>query len=495
MLSLRHETNSDLLRQAALLLDNENKRLLKENVKLRKEISFLRGDPPPPVQQSLQNLEDQLAANNRRLFGPSSEKLVKPSVKEKKARKKQTGHGPRVQPGLPIEEKVHVLDEADMQCPKCGGHLSEIVGQFEQSEEITIVSRKIVLVKHKRQKYKCTCQACIETAIGPTKLIPGGRYSVEFAVETAIDKYLDHLPLTRQSKRMLRQGLKVDSQTLWDQIQALGTKLKPVADAIKEKILNSSVVFADETSWRMLNTGTKKWQLWAIANSDLVYYHADPSRSKGTAAKLLGEYDGILMSDGYAVYKSLARDAPQMNLDGSGGHKIISANCWAHVRRKFVDIEKNYPRQCDKILRLIGTLYKLEHKAKNETERILIRNKRSRKVINAIKKWMNNQSCLPESGLAKAINYMNKLWSGLTAFLKNPEIPLDNNQVERAMRGPVLGRKNHLGSKSKLGAEMTSVFYTIIESAKLCGVEPKEYLLKAAKAIIQNPSEILLPSS
>jgi transposase len=117
--------------------------------------------------------------------------------------------------------RVILIGDGDKICPKCGGGLQVWAGQFEQSDEIDVVERSYRIVRHKRQKYRCQCGECIDTALGPDKLLPGGRYSVDFAISVAIGKYADHLPLARQSRMMARDGLLIDTQTLWDQIFVL----------------------------------------------------------------------------------------------------------------------------------------------------------------------------------------------------------------------------------------------------------------------------------
>ena len=207
VLDLEREEDPKILRQAAKLLVGENKRLLDRVVALTNENLALKGASPSDLQLRLAQLEAQLAVRNKLLFGRSSEKRPAPpaeGVPEKKAR---VGHGPREQPALPVVEKVFKLDDADLGCPKCGKRLSVFNGQFEESEEITVVERRFVLEKQRRQKYRCECNACIETAPGPLKLFPGARYSVDFAVEVAIAKYVDHNPLERQVRIMAREGL------------------------------------------------------------------------------------------------------------------------------------------------------------------------------------------------------------------------------------------------------------------------------------------------
>src|SRR5689334_24629591 len=133
----------------------------------------------------LAGLEQQLANLQRKVFGDSSEKRKKATSEERKS-EPQRGHGHRSQPALPIVEHVHVADEADKVCTACGGELSEWNGQFEESEEIDVIERRFVIKKHKRQKYRCRCGQCIETAPGPVKLFEGARYSSNFAIAVAV---------------------------------------------------------------------------------------------------------------------------------------------------------------------------------------------------------------------------------------------------------------------------------------------------------------------
>jgi len=154
------------------------------------------------------------------LVGTSSEKRpAGESAGDESGEKKPKGkgHGPRSQPRLRTVDEDHELQEPDKTCPSCGGELHEWEGQTEDSEEIDVITREFVIRKHRRKKYVCNCGGCVVTAPGPVKLTEGGRYSIDFAIEVAIGKYLDHLPLERQVRIMGREGLEVDSQTLWNQ--------------------------------------------------------------------------------------------------------------------------------------------------------------------------------------------------------------------------------------------------------------------------------------
>ncbi len=137
-------------------------------------------------------------------------------------------------------------------CNVCGGVLVPMGEQFEESEEITVIERKFVRTVHRRQKYRCACNACVVTAPAPERLIPGGRYSIDFAVDVVIAKYLDHLPLERQVRMMMREGLEVSSQTLWDQLWAAAGHLRPSYQAIRAHLSRFELLHADETHWPVL---------------------------------------------------------------------------------------------------------------------------------------------------------------------------------------------------------------------------------------------------
>jgi transposase len=144
-------------------------------------------------------------------------------------------------------EVVHELDELDQICPSCGGDLEPVQGQFEEADEIDVAERSFRIVRHKRQKYRCHCGEKIETALGLENLAPGGRYSIEFAVDFAIAKFADHLPLERQVRPMARDGPAVDSSTFWEQSWFLSHHLLPTYEANHADVLSSRVIAVDET--------------------------------------------------------------------------------------------------------------------------------------------------------------------------------------------------------------------------------------------------------
>lgn len=501
MIDLATESRPEVLRQVALLQQQENTKLQRRIGELVARLAELEGkDVTAALQLELVRLQEQLARANQKLFGRSSEQRPAAPGEETKAAAPppaapRRGHGPRPQPALPVVEVVHTLDPADQACTACGGALSAWEGQFEESEEIDVVAASYRVVRHRRQKYTCRCGGCVETALGPAKLVPGGRYSVDFAVSVAVAKYLDHLPLARQVRQMARAGLAVDTQTLWDQLLGLARPLGPSYEALHAHVLAAPVLGADETVWPLLEKGgAKRWYAWSVTAPDAVFYRVDPSRSARAAAEILAGYAGIVVCDGYGAYPTLAaqsRDGP--------GPGFTLAHCWAHVRRKLFECEPAFPEAAE-ALALIGQLYGVEAEARKaevadpRAHLAALRAERSRPLVAALRSWMLAQRALPQSGLGRALAYADGLWPGLVRFLDDPAIPLDNNATERALRGLVVGRKNHYGSKSLRGTEVAALFYSLLESAKLAGVDPAAYLAEATRRALACPGTVTLPS-
>jgi transposase len=496
MVGIDEIKDAEQLRQVAQLLDRENAKLHEKVRELARRIAELEGRDLAGSQLELAYLKELLAARERALFGAKSEKRAAPTAEPVAAdasaeQPPRRGHGPRQQAELPVVERPHELPEGERSCPACGGELTEMAGQSEDSEEITVVERRFHVVKHRRLKYRCACNGHVATAPAPERVSlfddgRAGRYSLEFAIEVAIDKYLDHLPLERQVRKMEREGLTIDSQTLWNQLEALGRRLAPAHEALRDRILLQPVVGADETWWRLMQgKGSKRWWAWSVTSTDAVFYRILDSRSQAAARELLGDYRGIVLADGYGAYQALAK----------GGAGFALAHCWAHVRRKLLEAEAHFPEPCRELLDTIGALYQVEREAGDQLElRARLRSQRSRTLVAELRAraFELRQATLPKSSLGEALGYLLGLWDGLVRFLDEPRIPLDNNATERALRGAVVGRKNHYGSRSQRGTEVAALFYSLIESAKLCRVEPKDYLQKAAVAAIRDRT-VLLP--
>jgi transposase len=476
---IAREKDIERLRTMAMSLLREHERLVARLAELHKQVTSAKGEAAGQLRLEIAALEAEIESRRKHIFQHKSEKRSGTAGEDGgETKPPQKGHGPREQPKLPVEEVVHDLDEADKTCPKCGGDLKAWDGQFEESEEIDVVERRYVIKKHKRKKYRCQCGSCIETAPAPRKLIEGGRYSVPFAISVAVDKYLDHLPLERQVRAMARLGLVVDSQTLFDQLWALYQLLLPAYRRLADVQRAEKLLFVDESRWPLLGVKGKgaepsKWHIWTLVSARAVYYEIYDGRDANSAEDLLADFQGHVMCDGHKAYESVAKAYPAIRL----------VQCWAHARRNFVECEKAFPTECATVLERIGKLYEIDGRAGEDAElRGRLRQTESRAVIEEIQKWILEVRCPPGSALAEAIGYMTNRWSRLTRFVEDPSLPLDNNPAERALRGPVLGRKNHYGSRSLRGTQVSALFYSLLESAKLVGIDPAAYLRGAVEA-------------
>lgn len=478
----------ETLRVENALLQKQVERLFERVAELLKRIHELEGGERRQLELQLKETTDELDRLRRQMFGESSERLGK--SKPSKSSKPQSGHGPREQLGLPEVPQVHDLPEDERVCDSCGGSLVEWLGQEEVSPEITVEARSYRYVMHTRKKYRCQCGACIKTAPSPRKLRPGALYSIDFAIDVAVSKYGYHLPLERQVRMMASEGLQIDSQTLWDQLDALAVHLEPSYLALRAHVLRQPFIGADETHWRLMGAGSKpsggkgkRWHVWAIISADAVSYQLHNSRSAEAAKAVLDGYEGTVLCDGYAAYDSLRKR----------GGKFRLAHCWAHMRRKFYELKEMHPNECSQVLDYIGQLYAIEAEIRSDSldERLEVRKQRSKPIVDHIRTWSYEVESLPQSALRKALVYMGGMWQGLQVFLDDPNVELDNNRVERSLRGVVLGRKNHLGSRSERGTQVAALFYSLVESARLNAIDPALYLRRAVDAELDGDAPLL----
>lgn len=481
-----------LLQKRVELLEAEVHSLHQKLLSARRELAQLRGqDAQQALEELVQELERAEAARRQRekeLFEAKSQS--EPPASEPKP--VQKGHGPRPQPKLAVLEQVHELEAEQRCCKVCGGEMVPMGEQFEELEEVTVLDRQYVVKVHKRRKYRCSCNSCVVTAPMPPRLIPGGRYSTDLAIQVAVSKYLDHAPLERQSREMDRHGLVVSTQTLWDQLEALARTAEPTAEALGRELIKAPVIHADETRWPLLDGKSSPWTVWSRCTPQIAHYTILGSKSTKAASPLFSGFEGIIVVDGYAVYEKPARAGPHLQL----------ANCWAHAARKFVECRDNFPLQCQKVLELIKALYEVERQVPGpfpgdepaQRLRAELREKFSRPLLSKIHDWACTEVGLPASELGQAVKYMLRRWGPLTVFASNPLVPLDNNAAERSLRGPVVGRKNHYGSKSKRGTEVAAVLYTLLETAKLNGLEPASYLRTVVERALRVPKTVTLPT-
>lgn len=477
---LRRERDIEQLRRVALAQQSQIETLLRVLRAKCDELATLKGSEEE-LQQTLALIED-LSRRAKTPPADDDDDAPQTTTGEKPARKKREHFGNTAQPKLPTVEQIFELDAADVTCPSCGGELAEMKGQFETSEMIDVVEVSYRVVQVKQQKYACTCGGCVETAPGPERATTGGRYSLDFAIKVVIDKYLDHIPLARQERILRRHGLTVTSQTLWDQLSVLGRRLESASRALLARVLAQPVIGLDQTGWpRLDGKGETPWQMWCLTAPGIVVHQIRDDKSANTFKSLIGDYRGVIVCDALKTHEAGAR----------GNDAIALAGCWAHVYRKFEEAEPDHP-EANLAMKWIGQLYDIDERAEGDlAKKAELRANESVEVIATMKTWLWSQATLKTLSIGNAAAYVVANWDRLTRFLQDARIPLDNNATERAIRGPVVGRKNHYGSKSRRGTEVAAIFYSLLETAKLHRVDPATYLRDAALADARG--EILLP--
>lgn len=468
-----------------------------ENVNKSLELEKAKKD-----QQSL-NLSDDLLLFKKMLFGKSSEKTkTNETATEKNTRKRSEQdlevHARSLAPEPKDFEINNDLEEVVLHHELTNEELSAIAieygydkesewecltGFYDESSEVDIKVESYIRKKHKRFKYRLKetkgsdCEVIV-TAKNALKLIPGGKYSIDFGLDVVTKKYLYHLPLERQRRQLESAGLEVGCRSLYSQCFFISCYLEEVTRKIKEEIKNSGLcLHLDETPWPINNNKQSDGYMWVMSNQAGSYYQFESTRSGRVAKELVGNYKGPVLTDGYGGYKNIFRK----------NENIVLSFCWSHVRRKFKDIEKNYPKETKEILEYINNLFLVERRAKDFEDLKILRKTESKPIIDKIKTWFyeTKKRVRKQSGLEKAINYSLNHWLGLVQFLKDEKIPLSNNEAERTIRTAVMGRKNFYGSKTINGADTASTIYTVIESCKKVELDPKKYLKMAVEKAIK----------
>jgi transposase len=486
---LEREKDIEELRRIALALNASNAQLLAQLRKKCSELEKLKGSKDE-LQQTLALIDTLTATTDKPPAAPSSPDGPAPAPRPPKP---PVRTGPTPQPRLPVVELHCTLDEADKACPSCGGGLRPMTGQFEESEMVDVVDVQYRVVKVKRQKYVCRCGSCVETALGPQRAAPGSRYSLALAVKTAVDKYAHQLPLARQVVIAAECGFEVTTQTLWDLVYRIGSLLSPTAQELLIRLLQRDVIGLDQTSWPRLDVaGQKPWQMWALTAGGPISGQQDSlpaiavhricdDKGAATFLDLVGPYSGVIVCDAATAHGSGARDAPGT---------IILAGCWAHVMRRFKEAAQNFPAAAD-ACDMIRELYDIDAKSTSVAQRAQLRHSESRALCERLLAWLQANTGPTVLSIHEAVNYTLKIWSRLTVFLDNPQVPLDNNTTERAFRRPVIGRNNYFGAKSRSGTNVAATFFSLLETCRLHDVNFADYL--TAACIAAERGSVLLP--
>jgi transposase len=457
--------------------------------------------------ERIERLQHLLRKLQRMQFGPRSERLPdeqlqfafeeveasladtqaeaekrSPDLRQKNTARRRAGRG-RLPAHLPRIEQV-LLPESTA-CPCCRGAMVEIGA--DTAERFDVLPAQFRVLVTKRPKYACrACQGVVVQVPAPARLIEGGMPTEAAVAQVLVARYADHLPLYRQAQGLARQGLEIGREVLAGWLGAAAFEVRPVVARLRQILLGSVRLFADETTMPVLDPGrgkTKKGFAWAIARDDrpwggteppAVVFHYAPGRGAEHARDLLAGYTGILQCDGYAGYKGLA--APQ---DGGEGATLVY--CWSHVRRGFFDLGKTKTAPiAEEALRRIAALYAIEDtiRGKPPDLRRATRQARSQPLVADLFAWLEQQlTRLPGSSpTAEAIRYALNHRDGLKRFLEDGRVEMDSNIVERAIRPLVLSRKNALFASGDDGGRRWADIASLVETCKLNGVNPQVYL-------------------
>ena len=357
---------------------------------------------------------------------------------------------------------------------------ARVVIGYEQSEQLDVEPAQYFVRVTKREKR--ACKACEEQGVRcaplPPRIIEKGLASDRVVIDTVVSKYLDHLPLYRQSAMLEREtGLEISRATLDGWVMRVGELLRPITGAMALELVSGTYIQADETpvgvqSDRVPGKNHQAY-LWQYSRpGSSVVFDFRVGRERAGPKRFLGNFEGILQSDGYAAY------------DHVGGPKMVHAACWAHARRKFFQAVELNPedQQAIGIVAQMDKLFELDQKAREQglsrEARHALRLEKAQRLLGEIKSQVEaaRSGALPKSVLAKACNYTLTLWTRLTRFLQYPELELSNNCAENAIRPIALGRKNwiHIGSE-EAGPRVAAII-SVVETCRRLSIPVRDYL-------------------
>ncbi|MGH7128482.1 MAG: IS66 family transposase, partial [Planctomycetaceae bacterium] len=445
---------------------------LKRNEKLQAEL----GEAHAEIRQLKADLFGR--KSEKRSSADRSNDLEDPHDRAAAGKKKKRGQQPG-RPGpprrdyshLPVrEELVDVPPEARV-CDHCGKPLAD-TGQTEDSEQIEI---EVVVYRRRtrRQRYRKTCNCGgtrTTTAPSPAKLIPKGRLGTSVWVHFLLEKFAAARPIQRTIEQLAWHGLELSAGTITGGLKRIEPLLAPIYAALRERNVQSAVHRADETRWHVFTEKQGKksqhWWLWVFAGEDSVVYVLDPSRSHEVPeSHFPPDAQGVLLVDRYSGYKAMQQVK---------AGKLVLAFCWAHVRRDFVRVGKGYPELkawALDWLREIRQLYRLHRERRRRepcSSEYAAADAALREHVAAMEQKRDAQ--LAEAKLRepcrKTLASLAEHWSGLTVFLDDPRIPLDNNSGERLMRNPAVCRKNFYGSAAEWAGRLAMMMFSILATLK-----------------------------
>jgi transposase len=451
------------------------------------------------IQRSYDCLREQYEAMKRLWLGPRRERLVEapgqqhlfdadaaasitpelpdsPPANEQEEHKRKRGHGRRQIPEhLPRTEVPHDVPEEAKVCD-CGREKVRI-GE-DVTEQVDYVPGKLTVYRHVYPKYACPCCKDGVTSAPPAPSpIERGMAGPGLLAYVFVNKFSDHLPTYRQQDILTRHGFFVARSTLCDWLAECAQGLSPLVDLMRERVLMSLVLNADETPVSVLDPtrgSTRTGYFWVYVgsgNNPYTIYDYRDSRSREGPARMLKNFRGYLQTDAYASYESVVL--------GSAG-RIIPVGCWAHARREFFDARLNQGYEAHYVLSLVGQLYDIEDEVRSYSPeaRLAARQERSVPILGRLEKFLREQKgqALPKSQYGKAVGYALNHWAELCRFTESGLLEIDNNIAERTMRLCAIGRKNWLFVGSDRGGATAATCFSILAGAKRHRIEPFAYV-------------------
>jgi transposase len=452
------------------------------------------------LQEKHAELAETLALLRRYIFGPRRERRVDdpgqghlfdlpefaPEPEPAAPAPAAAAGPPRPQPArtprrtrldhLPHIRIEHDLPESEKTCSCCGGPKHKI-GE-DVSRALDFIPARLEVKVHVLPKYACPkCRDGVASPPVPPKPVPGGIAGAGLIAFVVVSKFADHLPLYRLEDILTRHGVYLSRSTLCDWVKNAAAVLEPLAELQKTLVLQSPVVWTDDTPVTVLQGsigGSSTGRFWVyIGDADHPYcvYDFTMSRSRDGPAAFLKNYRGFLQADAYGGYDGIFL--------GSAG-TIVEVACWAHARRKFFEARSNAPREANEILEWIRQLYDIEDRAQDFTpeQRQALRQRESVPIIDRIEKYLDDLSerILPKSALGKAMTYARNQRAALRQYVNDGRLTIDNNVSERTLRLQAIGRKNWEFLGSEQAGPRAAVLFTILAGAKRHHLEPWAYL-------------------
>ena len=426
------------------------------------------------LQADLDFARAQIRDLQRRLYSDKSERNksceARPMAAACRKRGQQpgsAGHGRTIEAQLSERHEDVFLEKA--QCPNCGLAFNEFAAtEDSQVLEIEVKAYRRVIHRHRyAPACQCGCASGIITAPAPERLINRGKFGISVWTSVLLDKFAYGRPSHRLLQDLADHGLNMSPGTLAGGLQAIAPLFEPLQEALRSKLRSEPYWHADETRWAVFvdvqGKLTHRWYLWVFHSSSVVHFVIDPTRAADVImAELAGVEQGIVSCDRYSGYKRFARLNPGVRL----------AFCWAHQRRDFLELANSHPGSAQWALQWvdrIGHLYHLNAVRLKASVDSPERSAAHFELAEALQQMATQ--CVTGADdrelfapAAKVLQSMKFHWKGLSVFLNSPWVAMDNNQAERDIRGPVVGRKNFYGSGCESSAQLAACMYSLPSS-------------------------------